>query len=87
MEAIRIGVDVGGTFTDAVLMEGADVWRAKAPTTPDDVASGVMAACRLAASRSGRSLEAVLPLVERFGMGTTAITNTIAARTGRRVAC
>jgi N-methylhydantoinase A len=80
-----IGVDVGGTFTDVVLSDGDRVWRAKAASTPGELGRGVLAACRLVAERAGMSLEALLPTVARFGLGTTAVTNTIAARTGRRV--
>jgi N-methylhydantoinase A len=80
-----IGVDVGGTFTDVVLSDGTRTWRAKAPSTPGELGRGVLAACRLVAERAGTTLEALLPGVSRFGLGTTAVTNTIAARTGRRV--
>ena len=80
-----IGVDVGGTFTDVVLSDGTRTWRAKSPSTPGELGRGVLAACRLVAERAGTTLEALLPTVSRFGLGTTAVTNTIAARTGRRV--
>src|SRR3954470_12026282 len=80
-----IGVDVGGTVTDVVLSNGSTPWRAKAPTTPDDLGRGVMGACRLVAGRAGQSLEALLPNVNRFGLGTTAVTNVLASRRGRRV--
>jgi N-methylhydantoinase A len=80
-----IGVDVGGTFTDVVLSDGTRTWRAKAASTPGELGAGVLAACRLVAERAGTTLEALLPTVSRFGLGTTAVTNTIAARTGRRV--
>ena len=83
--ATCIGVDVGGTFTDVVLSDGPRTWRAKAPSTPGELGRGVLAACRLVAERAGTTLEALLPSVSRFGLGTTAVTNTIAARTGRRV--
>ena len=39
-----LGVDVGGTFTDAVLAFGGRVVTAKAPSTPKDQSEGVMAA-------------------------------------------
>ncbi|HSS08880.1 MAG TPA: hydantoinase/oxoprolinase family protein [Acidimicrobiales bacterium] len=80
-----VGVDVGGTFTDAVLTVGGSTWRAKAPTTPGRVGEGVLAAARLAAERSGRTLEELLPTVRRFGLGTTVVTNALASRTGRKV--
>ncbi|MEA3134463.1 MAG: N-methylhydantoinase, partial [Gammaproteobacteria bacterium] len=85
MNSFCIGVDVGGTFTDVVLSDGAQVWRAKAPSSTAALGEGVIAACRLVAQRAGTSLEALLPRVARFGLGTTAVTNVIAARTGRRV--
>jgi N-methylhydantoinase A len=84
-DRLCMGVDVGGTFTDAVLTRGTRTWRAKAPTTPADLAVGVLDACRRVSSRAGSTFEALLPLVARFGLGTTAVTNTLASRQGRRV--
>ena len=83
--AFCIGVDVGGTFTDVVLSEGTGVWRAKAPSTPAALGQGVINGCRLVAQRAGMRLEDLLPQVVRFGLGTTAVTNVIATRSGRRV--
>jgi N-methylhydantoinase A len=80
-----IGVDVGGTFTDVVLSDGMRVWRAKAPSSTTALGEGVIAGCRLVAQRAGTTLERLLPRVARFGLGSTAVTNVIAARTGRRV--
>ena len=41
----RIGVDVGGTFTDLVLADsGGEVWVAKVPSVPDDPCEWVLAA-------------------------------------------
>ncbi len=73
-----VGVDVGGTFTDLILMEGAEIRIAKVPTTVDNQAFGVLAA--LAAA------EAVLPEVGAIVHGTTTTTNALlerkVARTG-----
>ena len=80
-----LGIDVGGTFTDAVLTEGTTVWRAKSPTIADDVGRSVLDACRLVAEGAGTTIEALLPKVRRLGLGTTAVTNMLAARTGVRV--
>jgi N-methylhydantoinase A len=80
-----IGVDVGGTFTDAVLTDGVGVWRAKSPTTPGNIGEGVLKAIELASVRAGTELSRVLPVVRRFGLGTTAVTNVLASRAGRRV--
>ncbi len=48
-----LGVDVGGTFTDAVLFDGRTLHTAKAPTTPDDQSRGVLAAIEAALERAG----------------------------------
>ncbi len=80
-----LGIDVGGTFTDAVLTDGAVVWRAKSPTVRDDVGRSVLDACGLVAARAGTTLGELLPRVGRFGLGTTAVTNVLAARSGVRV--
>src|SRR5579862_7317066 len=68
-----LGVDVGGTFTDAVLASENEVFTAKAPTTPADQSLGVMAAVEAALRKAGRSSE----VVERFSHGTTVATNAL----------
>ena len=84
---LAVGVDVGGTFTDVVATDGSSVWRAKAPTMPGDLGRGVLDALALAATRAGLpgGLDELVGRVERFGLGTTAVTNVIAARAGKRV--
>ena len=68
----RVGVDVGGTHTDAVLMrEGRVVAEVKARTT-EDVTSGVVAALQ-AVSGKGRTLSGV----SRVVVGTTHFTNAV----------
>src|SRR4051794_3575690 len=75
-----LGVDVGGTFTDAVLAAGGRLYTAKAPTTPDDQSEGVLAAVRSALERA----EADAGDVEQFAHGTTAATNALLERRGAR---
>ena len=48
-----LGVDVGGTFTDAVVAVDGRLVTAKAPTTPHDQSEGVLAAVRAALERAG----------------------------------
>ncbi|HEX3842186.1 MAG TPA: hydantoinase/oxoprolinase family protein [Acidimicrobiales bacterium] len=84
-DAIRLGVDIGGTFTDAVIIDGERSVRAKSLTTVDDLRLGVLDACSLAATRLGTSLDQLLPSVKRFGLGTTEVTNKIATRNWLRV--
>lgn len=71
---LQLGVDVGGTFTDAVLVtpDGA-VYTAKAPTTPADQAQGVLRAVGEALARAGARPEQV----ERFAHGMTVATNAL----------
>ena len=68
-----LGVDVGGTFTDAVLSCDGTVFTAKAPTTPADQSVGVLAAIAAVLDRAGRSAAEV----ERFAHGMTVATNAL----------
>ncbi len=76
-----LGVDVGGTFTDAVLASEGRLLTAKAPTTPEDQSAGVMAAVVAVLERAGAQAEQV----DRFAHGMTVATNALlegrAART------
>jgi N-methylhydantoinase A len=56
-----IGVDVGGTFTDAVLAYDGRVITAKAPTTPEDQSEGVLAAIEAALEQAGGSADDKAP--------------------------
>jgi N-methylhydantoinase A len=77
-----LGVDVGGTFTDAVLVAGAGIHTAKAPTTPDDQSEGVMTAVRAALGRAGPRPGDV----QVFAHGMTVATNALLEGRGARTA-
>lgn len=73
---MRIGIDVGGTNTDAVLMDGTNVlaWH-KTPTTPD-VTSGITAALQAVLAETGVSPDSIATVM----IGTTHFTNAIVER-------
>ncbi len=77
-----LGVDVGGTFTDAVLYDGHGLHTAKAPTTPDDQSRGVIAAIESVLERSGADAADV----ESFAHGMTVGTNALLEKRGARTA-
>jgi N-methylhydantoinase A len=82
---LRVGIDVGGTFTDIVAVSATRVTRGKVPSTPGNPANGVVAACELIAGEFGLGLTDFLALVDRFGLGTTVVTNVLATRSGVRL--
>jgi N-methylhydantoinase A len=79
-----IGIDVGGTFTDLACGDGESLWRAKSPTDPQNFGRGVLDACQLVADQIGLGLNEFLGQVERFGLGTTAVTNALVEKQGVR---
>jgi N-methylhydantoinase A len=76
-----LGVDVGGTFTDAALLDGARLVTAKAPTTPRDQSEGVLAAVESALARAGARAGDVERLVHGMTVGTNALLEGKVART------
>ncbi len=72
---MRIGVDIGGTFTDAVAVSAQGVRTAKVPSRPDDPAAAVADA--VDALELGEA-------PERFLHGTTLVTNLLLERAGAR---
>src|SRR5437763_12755400 len=68
-----LGVDVGGTFTDAALLDGDRLVTAKSPTTPRDQSEGVIAAIEAALREAGADAGDV----ERFVHGMTVATNAV----------
>ena len=73
-----LGVDVGGTFTDAVLLDGGAVHTAKVPTTPRKESAGVMRAVEAVLARAGASAAEV----ESFAHGMTVGTNALLEERG-----
>ncbi len=68
-----LGVDIGGTFTDAVLVSDSAVHTAKVPTTPAAPAQGVFAAIEAVLDRAGCQQREVV----RFAHGMTVATNAL----------
>lgn len=77
-----LGVDVGGTFTDAVLIDGGQVHTGKAPTTPHDQSVGVIEAISNVLEMSGREPGDV----EQFNHGMTVATNALLENESARTA-
>jgi N-methylhydantoinase A len=78
VRAARIGVDVGGTFTDLVAIVDGQVRTAKVPSTPRDQSSGVVSAVA-AVELDGAPVEAI-------AHGTTVATNALLERRGAATA-
>lgn len=81
--AYRLGVDVGGTFTDLLLFDDTtgQTYRSKVPSTPSDpseaVVSGTRGICETAGIEAGA--------IEDFLHGTTVATNAVLEGKGARV--
>ncbi len=82
----RIGVDVGGTFTDLVLADAhGATWVAKVPSVPVDPSRGVIAALERLATDLDRSVRELLEPCALFVHGSTIATNTMLEAKGARV--
>jgi N-methylhydantoinase A len=80
----RIGIDVGGTFTDVVMLddETGRIWSTKVPTTPKDRVVGTVEGFRRILELSGAASADVAFL----GHGTTMATNMVVEGTGAKTA-
>ena len=82
----RIGIDVGGTFTDlAAVDETGRVVIAKCASTPRDQSEGLMEGLGLLAVECGTDLVGLLKSTERIVHGTTVATNALLERKGAKV--
>ena len=80
----RVGIDIGGTFTDVAMVEEATgrIEIAKVPTTPNDFAAGV-----LAGLESGLSCAGIMAAdVVLLSHATTIVTNALLENKGARTA-
>lgn len=80
----RIGLDIGGTFTDLVLMHDPTgrLWGHKVPTTPADPAEGSLRGVRELCAQAEIRLAKVGTVIH----ATTLVTNAIIERTGAKTA-
>ncbi|MBW1944977.1 MAG: hydantoinase/oxoprolinase family protein, partial [Deltaproteobacteria bacterium] len=81
-----VGTDIGGTFTDTVVMnEAGEVSIFKVPSTPQDNSQGVIVSMELASRSMGTSLHDFLGQVSTFFHGTTVGMNAVLTRRGSKV--
>src|SRR3712207_5534645 len=81
LPVVLLGVDVGGTFTDAVLVVDGRALTAKAPSTPDDQSRGVLHAVEAALRRAGRPASEVAEFAHGMTVATNALLEGEVART------
>lgn len=79
----RLGVDVGGTFTDLLLfnVDTGAFWRHKTPSTPHDSSEGILNGVTAICAEAGISADAI----DYFLHGTTVATNAVLEGKGARV--
>ncbi len=82
MSGVRLAADIGGTFTDVVLDDGAAQYSSKVLTTYDDPADAVLEGLRTVLREAGREPSEV----NLFLHGTTLATNALIERSGARTA-
>src|SRR5258708_39580823 len=82
----RIGIDVGGTFTDLVAIDPAGVTTlAKVPSTPEHPSLGVLDGLSLLAHHLGLDRAGLLADTDRIVHGTTVATNALLEHKGARL--
>ena len=72
---LRIGIDIGGTFTDAIAVSDKSISTAKVPSRPDQPGAAVLAALEVL------NLDGI---PDRFLHGTTLVTNMLLERKGAK---
>lgn len=83
---LLVGVDIGGTFTDCVVLDAKGrITAAKASSTPHNFAEGMIAAMRVAAQEMGLGFEEFCGRIRVLTHGTTVGTNALIQRKGAKV--
>ncbi|MGH7353233.1 MAG: hydantoinase/oxoprolinase N-terminal domain-containing protein, partial [Candidatus Rokuibacteriota bacterium] len=86
MTSYRIGIDVGGTFTDLAAVDAdGRVVTAKSASTPRDPSEGLLAGLELLAAELGTDLKGLLARTGSIVHGTTTATNALLEKKGARV--
>jgi N-methylhydantoinase A len=81
-----VGIDIGGTFTDCAIVDGAGrLLTTKVPSTPQDFSRGMMDALGAGAQALGLSLDDFCRDIGFLSHGTTVGTNTIIQKRGAKV--
>jgi len=84
--SFRVGIDTGGTFTDAISVdEKGNIVSAKSPTTPQDLKVGIMKCIDEVAQKLNRDRRKFLGEITAIVNGTTHGTNTVLTQSGTRV--
>lgn len=86
MSSYLCGLDIGGTFTDCVIIDNSgNLTIAKAPSTPSNFAEGVLEAVSRAAKKIDLPVTELLENIEVLAHGTTVGTNAVIQRRGAKV--
>jgi N-methylhydantoinase A len=85
-DSYQIGIDMGGTFTDIVVInQKGEIWTDKADTTPNNLIEGLLKSIENISNQLGVSQNQLLHHCTRFVHGTTIVTNSIAELKGAKV--
>ncbi|WCK56246.1 hydantoinase/oxoprolinase family protein [Aneurinibacillus sp. Ricciae_BoGa-3] len=85
-DSYQIGIDMGGTFTDIVVInQRGEMWTDKADTTPENLIEGLMNCINNVSNQMEVPQTQLLNQCSRFVHGTTIVTNSIAELKGAKV--
>ena len=83
---IQVTIDVGGTFTDCLVMDGEGrLSQFKALTTPEDRSKGLLECLEKAARAAGKDVRSFIGSIDSIIHGTTMATNALLTERGAKV--